>query len=99
MFTLAMDRFIRSQMDITVYIAQIENHCMPYNIKPEKKVNLFLANISHELFSQLRDLFLPQELSEQTFETIKNTLTDHFQPRSNIIVGRFKFHSLRQTAV
>lgn len=63
----------------------------------KKKINLFLAGICHELYTQLRDFCLPKELSEQSFDDIKGILQEHFRFKSNLIVERFKFHSLRQS--
>lgn len=62
----------------------------------KRKWTYFLANIDHELYSQLRDLFLPHDLANQTLET---ALKVHFEAKSNIIVERYKFHSLRQSEI
>lgn len=57
---------------------------------------LVLSSIRHELFTQLKDMFAPPDLMTQSIDEIKSMLKAHFTERSNLIVERYKFHSLRQ---
>jgi len=52
-------------MNVSVYIEQFQGHCDACAVKPERIVTLFLANISHELFSTLKVLVAPGPLQDQ----------------------------------
>lgn len=89
---IPMKIFFHHQINLNVYLGQFENYCTAYSIKADRKVSLFLASIG-----QSRDLFLSKDFAEQSFDKIKGILRDYFQYKSNVIVERFKFHSLRQS--
>lgn len=59
-FTLApiLEKYTNS-MQMDVYIDQSETYCHVYGIKEEIKVVIFLTYISNELYTVVKDSFLP----------------------------------------
>lgn len=48
---LQLERFDQNLMNIDVYVDQFGTYSSSYDIKPDRKVYLFLSRIGHELFS------------------------------------------------
>lgn len=56
-----------------------------------------MANISHDLFATLKDLWVPAKIQDQPFEQIQATLRKQYSYRRNAIVERYRLHKLHQT--
>lgn len=52
-------------MGINIYLQQFASYWEAYIIKQEKMIALFLANIGHELFATLKDIWGPEEVQKQ----------------------------------
>lgn len=96
--SVPVERFEPLEMNISFGTVQL--YCLACNIAPERQVHLFLANIGHELYSQLKYIFEPVRLHEQSFSAIKSKLTKHFMPKANVFVERYKFsHVIERTTI
>lgn len=69
---------------------------MKYGIFHLKKVILFISSIGHELYSLIKDLGAPQSVKDQTFDTLSSKLVEPYEPKTNVIVNRYRFHSIKQ---
>lgn len=75
------ERFEPHGMNITVYIEQVQIYFEYYSIKAEKQAHLFLANIGHEVYTNLKVIFASQSLYEQSFSSIELKLRSIFLPK------------------
>lgn len=93
---IPIEKFEPNDMDITISINQFMSYWKAYNVSKEKQSHLFLTNVGHGLYANLKDEFAPLSLGEQSFADIQARLKQHFSPRVNIIVERYRFHMMRQ---
>lgn len=95
---ITLEKFDPNMMDVNVYLKQFQAYCDAYySVKAERRNSLFLANITHELFATLKDMLAPDTLQDQSFEGIQTLLKQHIGYHRNIMVERYRFHTLRQT--
>lgn len=79
--------------DIRSYFERYELFCVVQGIKDNMKVSMLLASIRGEAFTKLEDLLTPHELSACTYEEIKKTAADHFEPKPVTAAERHNFRS------
>ena len=83
---------------IAAYLERVELFFAANDIKPDKRVAIFLSYVGGKTYSLLRDLLAPVKLSEKQLEDLFAVLKTHYEPQSLIIVERFYFHKRNQTA-
>lgn len=93
------ERLDPNLMDIDIYVDQFGTYCEPHDVKPDRKVALFLSSVGHNLFSTLKDLFVRDKLQKQSFDKIEEVLKEHFVSKGNIIIEIYKFRMMRQSQV
>lgn len=64
-------------MDIGVYFQQFESQCEASSSNLKKRVSFF-ANLTHKLFTTLKDLWAPEKVHEQPYDKIKEILLQQF---------------------
>ena len=78
----------------TQYVERLEQYFIANEVEDDKKQRaIFLSVCGPKTYALLRDLLQPKKPSETDLKVIVKTLEEHFLPRPNVIVERFKFHS------
>ena len=78
----------------TQYVERLEQYFIANEVEDDKKQRaIFLIVCGPKTYALLRDLLQPQKPSATELKVIVKTLEDHFLPKPNVIVERFKFHS------
>lgn len=96
MVQCSFEKFEQNSMNITVQIEQFNNHCDMWDIASAKRVMLFLSCIRHDLYRLLRDQVAPETVKDQTLDILTSKLKHSFESKTNEIVGRYSFHSMKQ---
>ena len=85
---------LTKEADWETYTEQLEFYFLANNVKDaEKKKAILLANLSPETYQLVKDLLMPNKLSdnETTYDTIVQRLKAHVKPEKSAIVARFDF--------
>ena len=91
-----LEEFQPEEHSIASYLERVELYFVTNDTNSDKKVPVFLSAVGIRTYSLLRDLLAPAKLKDQTFQTLANTLKDHFEPKKVVIAERFHFHRRNQ---
>ena len=76
---------------------QVEFYFQPNVISDDKqKKAIFLSSGGNELFTTCNNVAQPKELTGVTYKKVISLLGNHYAPKSNKIVERFKFNRRNQ---
>ena len=62
----------------------------------DRRVCIFLSVVGPKVYAMIRNLLSPEKPSEQTFERLRQTMTNHYKPQRVIIAERFRFNKRNQ---
>ena len=82
--------------DFESYYERIEQFFKANNIKDEKKTSLFLTIIGSEAYKIIKNIVLPNKVSDSTYENLVLKLKEYFEPKLNIIYERYIFNKIMQ---
>ena len=91
-----LEEFQPEEDSIASYLERVELYFVANDTDSDKKVPVFLSAVGARTYSLLRDLLAPAKLKDQTFQTLADTLKDHFEPKKVVIAERFRFHRRNQ---
>lgn len=91
-----LEEFDHHTMSMQIYLEQFENYCQAYTIGNDHMVGTFLTCIIHELYSQIKDIFALDNVRELPYIDFKYRILDHFVAMTNVVVERYKCHSIKQ---
>ena len=77
---------------VTAYMERVQFFLETNVIKREKYIAVLLSTIGIRTHAILRDILAPEALRDKSFDELVDALKRHFEPRSLLIVERFKFH-------
>lgn len=80
----------------SVYLERFENFVECNDINEEKKKTTFLTVIGPKLYGTLKNLCVPKNPKDKTFEELKEILLQHLEPETSVIVERYKFNQRSQ---
>lgn len=75
---------------------RFENHSKAHYIKGERKACSLLSVISPQMYRVLKDISSAALLSSKRFEELCTLLVQHYAPKKNKVVERFKFDMLEK---
>ena len=61
--------------------------------EPERKRAILLSSVGSQTYSLIRNLLSPAKPGGKSYDDLVNLLKEHFNPKSNEIVQRFKLFS------
>jgi hypothetical protein len=76
------------RFELFIQLNEINSH--------KKKLLLFITLIGNEGYSLLRDLCLPIKPLDKSYDDLKTLLSEHMNPKSNVVTERFQFKERRQ---
>ena len=83
---------------IAAYLERVELFFAANDIKPDKRVAIFLSSVGGKMYSLLRDLLATVKPSEKQLEGLFAALKTHYEPQPLIIAERFYFYKRNQAA-
>ena len=81
---------------IKSYIERVTIFFTANNIAADHQVAILLSYIGGKTYDLLRNLLAPKLPLECELATLIETLENHFEPKSNLITERYKFHKKSQ---
>ena len=77
------------------YVRRVKIYFEANGIVAERKKYVFLNSLGHMYFNLLANLVAPEEPKAKSFDSLVAILTSHFQPKSSVIVERYKLSCCR----
>ena len=84
-----LEEFQPEEHSIASYLERVELYFVANDTNSDKKVPVFLSAAGVRTYSLLRDLLAPAKLKDQTFQTLADTLKDHFEPKKLSLLRDF----------
>ena len=78
-----LEEFQPEEDSIASYLERIQLYFIA-NDTDRDKVPVFLSTVGARTYSLLCDLLAPAKLKDQTFQTLAETLKDHFEPKKKL---------------
>ena len=66
-------------------------------IDESKKTAILLSSIGAEVYEELKHMAAPKKPSALTFAEIDTKMAERYEPKSTLILQRFRFHNRKQT--
>ncbi|XP_040074782.3 uncharacterized protein LOC120846941 [Ixodes scapularis] len=80
------------QQNFDSYLERFEHSVSANDIKPEKKLAVFLTVIGPRAYEVLKSLVVPAVPGDKSFKEVKVLLKNHYSPKSSVIAERCKFN-------
>ncbi|XP_040355390.1 uncharacterized protein K02A2.6-like [Ixodes scapularis] len=87
-----LDEYDEKQQNFDSYLERFEHFVSANDIKPEKKLAVFLTVIGPRAYEVLKSLVVPAVPGDKSFEEVKVMLKNHYSPKSSVIAERCKFN-------
>ncbi|XP_029848142.2 uncharacterized protein LOC115330456 [Ixodes scapularis] len=87
-----LDEYDEKQQNFDSYLERFEHFVSANDIKPEKKLAVFLTVIGPRAYEVLKSLVVPAVPGDKSFEEVKVLLKNHYSPKSSVIAERCKFN-------
>lgn len=91
-----LDAFDETLEDINTYLLRLKHFIKANEIADVQKVSVLLSVLGPKLVKLLQDLLAPREIDTLSYDSLVDTLTNHFKPKKLVIIERFKFNTRSQ---
>ena len=91
-----LEEFDPKSDSISAYVEWAQPFLEANNVPEGKYVSTFLSAIGKENYALLRNLLIPAQPRDKTFDEIVAVLKKHFEPKPLIISERFNFNQHQQ---
>lgn len=76
-----LDEFDPANETVTAYIERAELFLVANSVADKKKVAVFLSVLGSKTYSRLRNLMMPDNPKDKSFDEIVEKLKEHYEPK------------------
>ena len=87
-----LEEFEPSSESVTNYVERVQMYFVANDVVAAKQVSTFLSAVGRRTYAVLRDLVLPDDPKDKTFDELVAVLKQHYEPVPLVIAERFNFH-------